>query len=624
MSIAKKFLIITLLIAGISVSAVTLLIWRTTTNMFHGMEGNRVMESVDSEARILQSTIDLVKSDMTILGEGVARHIKEEYSESRTHDLQMVADQLDTLMKERHAYRQAKMLFVADVGTPRLLVSTRINSVVTTRVEPAVADGENEALLAEKQGLRNFNVQTSSLGEEENGEKVLFLSLPIQSKDRRVIGSIAVIVAIEQVFSTLSRPQGDIAYWVADSTGQYLYQSRPQSSATYPRTHRNAIRDFQLSDTWDRLLSGAQPSLMVEFPAIAVMLCIRRVSLDIGNDQNGRNTLLMGATTSLAGLMIKVAAIQRQLAMTVGGVGLLMVLTLLLATGRLLRPIGDLTKVASRIASGDRDIVIPTSSHNEIDVLARAMTRMADELRQAGKKSEQTSMGQMASMIAHDLRNALSSVKMNLQILHSHHREEGNSQTENCEIALEQVRYMETILNDMLTFARPGAAQFDWVDLGEILRTASVSLLPEMTLKSIEFQMEEEQKMPTAMADRNKLLQLFQNILNNAIYAAPEWGHIKIRTRCLLNESRPAVEVRIEDDGPGISPQIADQVFEPFFTTSARGTGLGLAIVRRVVNQHGGKVYFDTAAVGGTTVVVLLPLTQEAQGHQELLRSREL
>lgn len=115
---------------------------------------------------------------------------------------------------------------------------------------------------------------------------------------------------------------------------------------------------------------------------------------------------------------------------------------------------------------------------------------------------------------------------MNLQILDSHHhRQEGDGQTESCEIALGQVRYMEIILNDMLTFARPGSAEFDWVDLGDTLRTASVSLLAEATQKSIDLRMEGEEKLPTVMADRNKLFQLFQNILGNAVHTVPEWGH---------------------------------------------------------------------------------------------------
>ena len=620
MSIAKKLLIIMLLVAGVSVAAIAMLTLKSATDALHDLEGKRVADSVEREARILQTAIDMVKSDLTMLADGGARHVMEEHAEPSVDSLQRVADQLNILMRERHAYRQAKMLLVTEVGTPRVLVSTRIDNVVRTAVDPAVADWNFAALLAEKQGLRNFNEKTGVVSKEASGEKVLFISLPIRGKDRDVIGAIAMMVAIDQVFRTFGGGHDGISYWVADSTGNYLFQSRPQASIGYSHQTANAIRDFKLEDAWDRLLLGDQPQLVVEHPGISTLLSVRRASLDTGDGEDPRNTLIVGGTAPLLDVEIRAAALQRQLSMIVIGVGLLMVVTLVIATNRLLRPIDELTKVANHIASGDRSVVIPTSSDDEIGILARAMMRMADELRAAGKNSEQSAMGQMALMIAHDLRNALSAVKINLQILDSHHRQEGDGQTESCEIALGQVRYMEIILNDMLTFARPGSAEFDWVDLGDTLRTASVSLLAETTQKSIDLRMEGEEKLPTVMADRNKLFQLFQNILGNAVHAVPEWGHITIRTRCLLHESQPAVEVRIEDDGPGISPQNADKVFEPFFTTSARGTGLGLAIVRRIVDQHGGRVYLDATVTQGTTLIVLLPLTQGAQDAQGTLK----
>ncbi len=620
MSIAKKLLIIMLLVAGVSVAAIAMLTLKSATDALHDLEGKRVADSVEREARILQTAIDMVKSDLTMLADGGARHVMEEHAEPSVDSLQRVADQLNILMRERHAYRQAKMLLVTEVGTPRVLVSTRIDNVVRTAVDPAVADWNFAALLAEKQGLRNFNEKTGVVSKEASGEKVLFISLPIRGKDRDVIGAIAMMVAIDQVFRTFGGGHDGISYWVADSTGNYLFQSRPQASIGYSHQTANAIRDFKLEDAWDRLLLGDQPQLVVELPGISTLLSVRRASLDTGDGEDPRNTLIVGGTAPLLDVEIRAAALQRQLSMIVIGVGLLMVVTLVIATNRLLRPIDELTKVANHIASGDRSVVIPTSSDDEIGILARAMMRMADELRAAGKNSEQSAMGQMALMIAHDLRNALSAVKINLQILDSHHRQEGDGQTESCEIALGQVRYMEIILNDMLTFARPGSAEFDWVDLGDTLRTASVSLLAETTQKSIDLRMEGEEKLPTVMADRNKLFQLFQNILGNAVHAVPEWGHITIRTRCLLHESQPAVEVRIEDDGPGISPQNADKVFEPFFTTSARGTGLGLAIVRRIVDQHGGRVYLDATVTQGTTLIVLLPLTQGAQDAQGTLK----
>ena len=244
MSIAKKLLIIMLLVAGVSVAAIAMLTLKSATDALHDLEGKRVADSVEREARILQTAIDMVKSDLTMLADGGARHVMEEHAEPSVDSLQRVADQLNILMRERHAYRQAKMLLVTEVGTPRVLVSTRIDNVVRTAVDPAVADWNFAALLAEKQGLRNFNEKTGVVSKEASGEKVLFISLPIRGKDRDVIGAIAMMVAIDQVFRTFGGGHDGISYWVADSTGNYLFQSRPQASIGYSHQTANAIRDF--------------------------------------------------------------------------------------------------------------------------------------------------------------------------------------------------------------------------------------------------------------------------------------------------------------------------------------------------------------------------------------------
>lgn len=614
MSIIRKLLTTTLLIASVSVAAIVLLAWRTTANQLRALEVNRVANSVESEARLLQATINMVTSDMTMLAEGCARYIVE----GQASGLQVVSDQIDMMMRERPAYRQAKMLFTS-TGVTRTLASARNGSVVSTTVDPPVGQGSNKALLAEMQGLTNFTVHSARWVVDDIGEKVLSITMPIRSKGHGVVGTIAVSLSIDQVIREHGLPHNDIVYWVADNTGEYLYQSRPEAAASHQQEPVNAIRDFQLAESWERMLSGTQPHIVVELPS-AVTLSVSRVTLDTDDKTDHRNTLVVGGTRSLTDMGEKAAAVQKPLAIVVVGVGFLMVLALVIATRRLMRPIKDLTNVADLIAAGNPDAIAPVSGDDEIGILGRAMMRMADELRKAGKNSEQSAMGQMASMIAHDLRNALSSVKMNLQILESHHQKAGDREIDNCETALGQVLYMETILNDMLTFARPGTAEFDWVDLGDTLRTASTSLLPEMTSKFINLKMEEEHKWPTIMADRNKLLQLFQNLLINSIHAVPEWGHISITTRCLLHESQPSVEVKIEDDGPGISPEIVNRIFEPFFTTSARGTGLGLPIAQRIVRQHGGKIYVDPTGDHGTTMVVLLPLTQGEKNDKESLQ----
>jgi signal transduction histidine kinase len=108
-----------------------------------------------------------------------------------------------------------------------------------------------------------------------------------------------------------------------------------------------------------------------------------------------------------------------------------------------------------------------------------------------------------------------------------------------------------------------------------------------------------------AKGDPEKLRQVVINLLVNALDAMPESGTLSVKVSSL----RPIVAVEIGDSGPGIDPRILPEIFDPFFTTKEAGTGLGLSIVRKIVDQHGGRIEFDSIPGRGTRVRVELPLS---------------
>lgn len=613
MKLAKRILAITFLISTIAIVGIAGLTLVVATDALHDLLRKSLSDSVSREARILQNSVDMVKSDLALLTEGSASGIMDEYSGPNADSLQMLADQLNAIMRKRPAYARSRLVLGGATG-PRVLQSARQEDSLNTEIDSPAADPGFGAMLREKQGLRVgevlFNTaqgQTKDAGKE--GRNALYFSAPIVARGGVTVGAAAIVVDFDRLVGELGRPQDNIAFYVADMAGRYLYRSHSEPSDAAKGVKRNMPDDFRLRDRWSKWLAEGDLHLQQELPDPSRVVDLRRVILSEATHTAPPEVLVVGGMASFADVEMNASRFRTQLVVTVLGTGALMVFALAFATGYVVRPIERLTKVADRIAAGDRDVVAPTNQQDEIGVLARAMMRMADELRRTAKNSEQAAMGRMASMIAHDLRNALSSVKMNLHILHTHHREENDDYSDGCEIALEQVRYMEHILNDMLTFARPGSLELDWVDLGEAIRTAAVSVLPDAARKSIDLSRGSEQKLPTIMGDRDKLLQLFQNILENAIQAAPEGGHVTIETRPLLHDSQPAVEIKVTDDGPGIAPEVADKLFEPFFTTRARGTGLGLAIVQRIVTQHGGQVTLVSRPAGGAVATVILPLS---------------
>lgn len=619
MKIANKILAITFLISGVAIAGIAGLTLDAATEALRDLSKRRLFDNVSREARIIQNSVGMVKSDIAMLGARGALGVQTEAAPMPSaDDLQMLGDQIDAMMRKRPAYAQTQVI-LAGAGGPRVVRSTRIGDTVRTFFDPPAMKPRYQEVLREPQGLRSgaillvAPVRPDQQDGERMAKRVLHFSLPVTAKSGAIAGAVSVVVDFEALVHGMGRPHDDIDYFVADSTGQYLFRSVSDAERPIRRASASLLNDLSLQERWSAWLAQDSGHLQVELADQGMAVALHRVELLNGARNDDRQVLIVGGIASLADAEMKIGKFRGELMIVVIGVGALMALALAFSTAYLTRPITELTAAANRIASGEQGVVAPTRQRDEIGVLASAVMRMAQALRNAAKNDEQAAMGRMATMVAHDLRNALSSVKMNVKILYTHHREAGDDHLDSCEIALDQIRYMESILNDMLAYAHPDGLELDWLDLGDIIRTAVVSLHPAITGKAVNVETGRDDKLPTLQGDRNKLLQVFQNVIDNAIQAAPEGGRVSIAARSLLYDSRPAVEIRIVDNGAGVPADIADKIFEPFFTTRARGTGLGLAIVQRIVKQHGGEVFLASAPEGGTAATILLPLTPPVQ-----------
>ncbi len=232
--------------------------------------------------------------------------------------------------------------------------------------------------------------------------------------------------------------------------------------------------------------------------------------------------------------------------------------------------------------------------------LAKEVERQTNERIQHEKLAE---IGKVVNMIAHDLRNPLSSIKMVLQI------QERKNKNEMFEISLEQVRYMEAILEELLAYSRPDQIQPLWLDINKIIDTtvASQQKLAKEACVSIDVAL--LPNLPTAYIDPIKMRQAIQNILINSIQAATgiEGGKVKVLSNILITESNTELIISIENNGEPIDPCMSDKVFEPFFTTKAKGTGLGLSIVKRIIDSHEGQIQISPMIPMGTITRIRLP-----------------
>ena len=227
-------------------------------------------------------------------------------------------------------------------------------------------------------------------------------------------------------------------------------------------------------------------------------------------------------------------------------------------------------------------------------------------------------VGKMASMIAHDLRNPLSSIKMGMQILQSQLLQNkdtnsiGEDGKELIDIGLEQVQYMESILTDLLSFSRPDQLNAEWLDIQQLLDTSLISIQKQVDDNNVIINTDYQTGLPTILADKTKLRQVFTNLFINAIQASADKQQaqtvISLSVFLKITDLGPKLEIQIADNGTGIDKETLEKLFEPFFTTRARGTGLGLAIVKRIIEQHKGQIHINSELHHGTIVTIILPI----------------
>ena len=226
------------------------------------------------------------------------------------------------------------------------------------------------------------------------------------------------------------------------------------------------------------------------------------------------------------------------------------------------------------------------------------------------KNRELAVVGRIANMIAHDLRNPLSSVKMSLQIL-GKGQHDVTEKEELVTISLDQVRYMENMISDLLSYSRQSDLKPTWLSIDKLLDNAVSVTQKAITTQNVTVKTEYHTGLPTMFGDRTKLLQVFSNLILNAVQATENNGNrkpiITIKASLVLSSEGTNIQVEIQDNGSGIDDETISKLYEPFFTTRAKGTGLGLAIVRSVIKRHAGTISLSPGQLYGTSAMVILP-----------------
>lgn len=215
-------------------------------------------------------------------------------------------------------------------------------------------------------------------------------------------------------------------------------------------------------------------------------------------------------------------------------------------------------------------------------------------------------VGHLTASLSHEIRNPLSSINMNLQILSDTLQLDGFDRRR-LDITVREVSRVENILRQLLDLSRPVNVELGFVDVRELVQGCVDLVEPKTAEKRIRIVQRYSRPLPPCKLDAKKLLQALLNLILNAIEVTGEGNRILVFAKRIRIGENGFLDLGVRDSGPGVDPSRISRLFDPFYTTKAQGSGLGLSNVKRIVEAHEGKVEVRGQRGPGATFVMRLP-----------------
>jgi PAS domain S-box-containing protein len=260
----------------------------------------------------------------------------------------------------------------------------------------------------------------------------------------------------------------------------------------------------------------------------------------------------------------------------------------------------------------------PTGALRGAVAVLRDLSRIRALEAEVRRGERLAALGQMALALAHEIRNPLGAIRGVAQLLGD---ELGGASPfrEHVRVVLAEIDRVNRVMEALLDLGRPLTLTFGYVNLHELLDRVVLLAEPAARAHEVQLVRRYDPSLPSLWADADRLVQVFQNLVQNGIEAMPGGGRLTLTTRLSLDTvfggrvdlgagSRPLVEVQVVDEGEGIPVELLDRVFDPFVTTKPRGLGLGLALAHRIIEEHRGALRVTSAPGKGTTFSCHLPI----------------
>lgn len=277
----------------------------------------------------------------------------------------------------------------------------------------------------------------------------------------------------------------------------------------------------------------------------------------------------------------------------------------------IIAPIEKLLIGTREVSQGNLDITIAHRSRDEMKTLVDGFNAMIRDLKkheqEIAELSRKAAWAQMAQKVAHEIKNPLTPIRLSaehiLRVYEDGSADFGQALKESASYIISEVENLRRIAQEFLELSRETALRKERFDLRNLIREVTA---PYQKMLSDRVRLREicEGQDFSIQADRSKLKIAIRNVVINAVEAIRGQGEIEVR----LVRDRSAIHLSIRDTGTGMSPDIIDRIFDPYFSTKDVGTGLGLPIAKRIIEDHGGTIRAESEVGRGTTIQIMLPV----------------
>ena len=294
------------------------------------------------------------------------------------------------------------------------------------------------------------------------------------------------------------------------------------------------------------------------------------------------------------------------------GLGIMLIIFL---ARRYTHPIQRLVLKVRKVANGDLSVHVPVESSDEIGELAESFNEMVEQLRQRKDLEERlheaehlSRVGQLASGIAHEIRNPLNYIS--LAIDHMKGEVKNGSPESRDEILRiadtikEEVRKANYMVLNFMNYGRPLKLRKSQVEYRKIVDRALMVLADKLKEMRVDVAIDIPEDLPLINCDQELFRNCLFNFITNAAQSMPDGGQITIGASC----DGERFSLTFRDQGQGIPEEELEKIFQPYFTTKEAGIGLGLAITERIIKEHGGEIFVESSPETGTLFTVLMPV----------------